>query len=270
MSVTDKFKHLHGKLLASNEVDATFSAYLKDGHIEIDAASRSDSPHLDMEFLIQALYFRLKSMVDEMGTADLPDPAKSWAINVCRAKPQSRTMRNSMAKETEQNHLYTIERVIPCYHPPIPGSYASPMGINWISADQAVCAVCGDPIAFDHDEDIPTPRTPLMKPVRYGNSLGAPGYVDGTIPADRRKTVQVILDVHPHIAILAWAMQRKLDRDHDKGNWDKLTTEQCMDGILREMAELREAAGADAFDEAADVANWAMFAAGVIRDGKRG
>lgn len=81
---------------------------------------------------------------------------------------------------------------------------------------------------------------------------------------DRRAKQTYTLQLHPGIAQLAEAMQRKLDRDHHKGPWHSTSAYRLMNLLMVECTELRNAKPGEALDEAADVANFAMMVAQVI------
>lgn len=67
-----------------------------------------------------------------------------------------------------------------------------------------------------------------------------------------------VLELHPSIARLAKAMQSKLDRDEQKGPWQRTPLNLLHNAMLNEMAELTLTDG-EWHAEAADVANFAMM-----------
>lgn len=74
----------------------------------------------------------------------------------------------------------------------------------------------------------------------------------------RQTTVTETVTLHPSILRLAKAMQAKLERDHAKGPWEEVDPWTLLHGLLTEAKELADARG-DWYQEAADVANYAMM-----------
>jgi NTP pyrophosphatase (non-canonical NTP hydrolase) len=83
---------------------------------------------------------------------------------------------------------------------------------------------------------------------------------------NRRETVTATITVHPSILRMAQTMQHKLNKNHHKAHWSKATFQELRRGLNAECAELREAIITNApdpekWEEASDVANFAMFLA---------